>query len=246
MNDQVDVIRCLVEEYGANVNQANSNETTPLHIAAYRSHLDSVRCLVREFNANVDQPDRDTATPFQIAAENGNIEILRFMFKYLGADVKKAIPHGDTSLFMAITLFMAVNKRQLDVVRCLVCELGADVNIGMHDGFTSLMLAASRNNQVLIKHLVHKGAHVRTISTAGHTAVTELKTAGATAAQIAYLEVRECCANPGCDGGGRKRCAVCKETRYCGKPCQVAHWRVHREGCRPPIDAESEGSEVAL
>jgi hypothetical protein len=107
------------------------------------------------------------------------------------------------------------------------------------------MLAAHGNNQPLLKHLVHKGAHVRTVSTAGHTAVTMLATAGATAAQIAYLDVQECCANPGCDGGGRKRYAVCKATRYCGMACRVAHWRVHRVGCRPPIAQESEGSVVA-
>jgi hypothetical protein len=105
------------------------------------------------------------------------------------------------------------------------------------------MFAADANDQPLLKHLVHKGAHVRAVSARGKTAITILAAAGATAAQITYLEVRECCANPGCDGGGRKRCCVCKATRYCGMACRVAHWRVHRVCCRPPIDAESEGSE---
>jgi hypothetical protein len=94
-----------------------------------------------------------------------------------------------------------------------------------------LMVAAKVNNQTIIKHLVHKGARVRAISRTG-TAITLLECAGATAANIAYLEVRECCANPGCDDGGRKRCAVCKETRYCGKACQVMHWPLHRVSCR--------------
>jgi hypothetical protein len=107
------------------------------------------------------------------------------------------------------------------------------------------MLAALPNHEALIKHLIHKGAQVRAVSAAGHTAITALAAGGATAAQIAYLEVRECCANPGCGGGGRKRCCVCKATRYCGMACRVSHWRVHRLGCRPPTDAESEGSEVA-
>jgi hypothetical protein len=80
----------------------------------------------------------------------------------------------------------------------------------------------------------------------GCTAIIELREAGATAAQIAYLEVRESCANSGCDGGGRKRCCACKVTRYCGMACLVAHWRVHRVGCRPPIDAESKGSVDTL
>jgi hypothetical protein len=87
----------------------------------------------------------------------------------------------------------------------------------------------------LIKYLVHKGADVRAVSKIGSTAIKKLKASGATAEQTAYLEVRECCANPACNGGGRKRCAVCKETRYCGKPCQVSHWRMHKVGCRPAI-----------
>jgi hypothetical protein len=86
---------------------------------------------------------------------------------------------------------------------------------------------------------------VQAVSTDGKTADTYLKNAGATAEQIAYLEVRECCANPDCGGSGMKCCAVCKETRYCGKECQVAHWRVHRVGCCRAVDAENEGSGVA-
>jgi hypothetical protein len=104
-----------------------------------------------------------------------------------------------------------------------------------------LMVAANVNHQAIIKHLVHKGARVRATSLTG-TAITLLECAGATAAEVAYLEVRECCANPGCDGGGRKRCAVCKETRYCGKACQVMHWPSHRVGCRRAPDEGNEES----
>jgi hypothetical protein len=43
-----------------------------------------------------------------------------------------------------------------------------------------------------------------------------------------------------CDGGRRKRCCVFQETLYYGIACRVAHWRVHREGCRPPIDTDKE------
>jgi hypothetical protein len=85
----------------------------------------------------------------------------------------------------------------------------------------------------MIKHLVHKGTCVGVESTDG-TAATILEEGGGTAAEIAYLEVREHCANPGCDGGGVKRCAVCKQIRYCGKLCQVAHWPEHKVACSFP------------
>jgi hypothetical protein len=102
-------------------------------------------------------------------------------------------------------------------------EFGANINQTTNDGRKPLMLAAHANNQPLLKHLIHKGALVRAVSVTGETPITMLTAAGATAAQIAYLEVRDCCANPGCDGGGRKCCCVCKATRYCGMACRVAH-----------------------
>jgi ankyrin repeat protein len=194
---------------------------------------------VADLGTDVNQADKDGFTLLSLAVEMGNIEIARCLVGELGADVNQATHDGSTPLFIA-----AVNE-QLDMVRFLVKEVGADINQAKHDGYTTLMCAARANDQALIKHLAHKGAHVRAVSASGETAITELKEAGATAAQIAYLEVRECCANPGCDGGGMKRCCVCKSTRYCGMACRVAHWHVHRKGCRPPNDAESDGSGVA-
>jgi hypothetical protein len=103
-------------------------------------------------------------------------------------------------------------------------------------------MIAAASNRNCIKHLVYRGACV---GAKAHdddlkealgpmTAVAMLRKYGGTAAQIAYLEVRESCANPGCNGGGRKRCCcVCKETRYCGMVCRRAHWRVHQVDCRP-------------
>jgi ankyrin repeat protein len=238
-NSRLDIVLYLVGELGVDVNQHAHGGATPLCIAALNGCLGVVQSLVKKLGADVDRVDTDGCTPLYIAAESGHIDVLRCLVEDLGADVNRAIPDGATPLHAA------VQEGRIDEVRCLVCKLGADVNQAKHDGFTPLMIAAAWNNQALIKHLVHKGAHVRMESTAGRTAVTVLKAAGATAAQIAYLEVRECCANPGCDGGGRKRCCVCKKMRYCGMACRVAHWRVHREGCRPPIDAGSERSGEA-
>jgi hypothetical protein len=188
-------------------------------------------CLARDFGADVNQANLNGSIAFFIAAQIGHLDAMRCLARDFGADVNQA------NLNRATALFVAAYVGNLDIVRCMTTELGADINHARHDGFTPLMVAATRNDQALMKHVVHKGAHVGMASMAGHTATTELKGAGATTAQIAYLEVRECCAaNPGCNGGGRKRCCVCKETRYCGMACQVAHWRVHRGGCQPPVD----------
>jgi hypothetical protein len=99
----------------------------------------------------------------------------------------------------------------LPVVRCLIKEFEANVNLTMADGQTALIMSARFKHEVIIKHLVHRGALVRAISANGHTAATMLRAEGGTPAQIAYLDVRMDCSNPGCGGGGFKRCAVCKE-----------------------------------
>jgi ankyrin repeat protein len=265
-------MRCLVDDLGANVNQVDEIGISSLHIAMQHSKLHMVRLLITELGADLGA-DHDGATPLLFAATIGNIDMVRYLTSELGVDVNQANADGSTPLIVAAVLgrlamvrflvsehgadvnqaeqyggtplIMATQEGNLDIVRYLIMELGADINQAANEGRTPLMVAAQVNNQALLKHLIHKGALVRAVSKAEHKAITLLKSSGATTAQIAYLEVRECCANPGCDGGGRKRCCVCKATRYCGMACRVAHWRVHRGGCRLPSDTEGEGVEVA-
>jgi ankyrin repeat protein len=232
-------VRFLVSEIGANVNQAKHNGVTPLFVAAWRGNLAVVQCLAKVLGADFNLANKNGATPLYIAAHESRLDVVQCLVNDFGADVDRANANGATPLYIA------VQNGHVDVVRCMVSELSANVNQAMHNGYTPLMSTARVNNQALIKHLVHKGADLRAVSKIGGTAIIRLKASGATAEQIAYLKVRECCANPGCDGGGRKRCCVCKAMRYCGMACRVAHWRVHRGCCRPPTDAESEESEMA-
>jgi hypothetical protein len=199
----------------------------PLNNACVFGNLDVARILIG-LGADVNRAFGD-ATPLIIAAMHGHLDIARLLVGK-GADVNEAQSMKEGSKYGSTLLIIAVEHGCLPMVRCLI-ELGADVKQASERGFTPLMAAAQFNDQALIKHLVHKGAVVRAVLE-GFSAITLIRKAGATAAQIAYLEVRECCANPGCDGGGFKRCAVCKETRYCGMPCRIAHWRVHRVDCR--------------
>jgi hypothetical protein len=218
-----------VNEFGVDVNKAKLNGATPLYLAAEKGHLESLRCLVTELGADINKGDKDAYTPIMVAAAMDRLDIVRYLVQEVGVDVNQG----------ATSLLFAAQQGRLDMVRCLVNELDADINITTFGGYTSLMVAAETNNQAITKHLVHKGARVRAISLTG-MAITLLECAGATAAEIAYLGIRECCANPGCDGGGRKRCAVCKEIRYCGKPCQVIHWPLHRVGCQQAPEEDNE------
>ena len=35
-----------------------------------------------------------------------------------------------------------------------------------------------------------------------------------------------------------KPCSVCKTAKYCGRECQVEHWKKHKPGCRAPTAVE--------
>jgi hypothetical protein len=47
------------------------------------------------------------------------------------------------------------------------------------------------------------------------------------------------CSNPGCEGAGIRKCTWCKQARYCGQPCFLAHWKAHKADCKR-LDRESQ------
>ncbi|WIA28887.1 hypothetical protein OEZ86_011411 [Tetradesmus obliquus] len=63
------------------------------------------------------------------------------------------------------------------------------------------------------------------------------------AAVAAQVPVKLCCNRPGCSnleqlsesalvGGKGNICSGCKLARYCGKDCQVQHWKQHKTACK--------------
>lgn len=39
------------------------------------------------------------------------------------------------------------------------------------------------------------------------------------------------CSNPTCSNPSISRCSLCKDTHYCSRPCQKAHWPAHKHHC---------------
>jgi ankyrin repeat protein len=125
----------------------------------------------------------------------------------------------------------AARNGHIDLCRALVKKFGADVNKATHDRRTPLMEASHGKHEAVAVFLIKNGADAQASSRFG-TAGKVSKDYGAPAKQTAYLEARTHCANPGCDGAGRKKCGVCLEVWFCCKECQVAHWPAHKAQCK--------------
>jgi hypothetical protein len=150
----VEVMRFLVSDLGAGVNQA-MNDCTPLYAAAQECHSDSVRCLVNELGADVNQGDRVGFTPLINAARNGRLAVVQCLVKELGADANRAEQEGGTPLYIAAQL------GHVAVVQCLIQEGGANVNQPTKDGATPLMIAAIMKHKKVIAYLLKHGANTK-------------------------------------------------------------------------------------
>jgi ankyrin repeat protein len=221
------IVVCLVKELGAHVDLAAEDGATPLHHAAQVVHLTVVRILVKELDADVNFRTLKGSTALYAAAQNGHLDVVICLVKELGANADIAMLNGTTPLHMA-----AFYDGHLDVVQFLVDELGADVNRVAHNGRTALGFASAGNHKSIAAYLIKKGADPQASEHKYGTAADISRIVGAPAEQTAYLEAKMHCSYPSCSGGGIKKCTGCKQERYCGERCQLAHWPAHKADCK--------------
>jgi ankyrin repeat protein len=208
------LVKCLVNELGADVNKAGRDGSTPLHTAAFWNNVDMLRCLGTS-GADVSQASITGGTPLHIAADNGNVAAVRCLVKDLGANVDQANHEGVTPVFGA------AENGHLDVLRYLVNKLGADINKGTHSSATPLMAASRYKHDEVVRWLLKNGAISQTRLNNSFTAADISKHSNAPAEQTAYLEARTLCAKSGCDGAGLKKCASCLEVFLWSKDCKA-------------------------
>ena len=69
-NGHVDVVQCLVEELGVDVNKATTDDIgryTPLHIAVQNGHIDAVICLMERGMADMNARNTAGQRPMDLA-----------------------------------------------------------------------------------------------------------------------------------------------------------------------------------
>jgi hypothetical protein len=95
------VVRLLVREMGADVNQVNQDGWAPVITAAQYANPAVMQCLVAELGADVDQAMQiDGCTPLILAAEVGDLAMVRCLIQ-LGARVGDVNVVGDTALLIS-------------------------------------------------------------------------------------------------------------------------------------------------
>jgi hypothetical protein len=165
--------------------------------------------------------------PLCHAAHNGRpLEVLQCLVNDIGADVNQSNDQG----------WSLICGNQSGQARCGGCllKLRADVNQADKDGITPLMIASMRKHEEVVVWLIKAGADTQATlpGRTNATAADASRELGASTSQTAYLEAKTHCPSPDCSGAGLKKCPACKQVRYCGEPCQLAHWKAHKADCK--------------
>jgi ankyrin repeat protein len=129
------LVKCLVKDLGADVNQAMNNGSLAVHLAARTGNLDLLRYLVEEFGPVINNATEDGCTPLFIAGHKGHVTAVRYL-KKLGADINRAAIGGTTPFFIA------AENGHASTVRYPAKYLGTSVDRTNAEGTTSMFCNA--------------------------------------------------------------------------------------------------------
>ena len=168
--NDLEAIKILVLEYGANINVQNSGKSTPLHIACENASDTNIIDFLLEHGADMYQiKDLDTlpvdpndwCSPWILAIHKQDLKLISLFIKH-GVDVNHHSELEPSAVLLAAGC-------ELSILQLLV-ENGGDINYAK-DGTTALMEAISCTNLENTKYLISKGADVHCVNRNGDTAL---------------------------------------------------------------------------
>jgi len=172
------VVKDIVERAtGVQLNVVNSQNVTPLHIAAQRCETDVCETLINN-GAKVDARDKYGHTPAYHAARAGNIETADSLIKK-SADIS--------------SIHLSAYQGNLSNLKILLTR-GASASEKDETGFTALQAAAAGGHRDVVEYLISQGADVKVEGGPGWTALSY-------AARGNAKEVVELLRAKGVDGG---------------------------------------------
>jgi len=155
----------LLKAPGANVNQMDKNQQTPLWWASYNGKLDAVKVLLGAPGIDVNLSNNKGETPLWVASYKGHLNVVKALLAAPGIDVKQTNKSGRTPLRMAS------EQGRTEVVELLLAAPGINVN--------QIKKAVNSTKRVNIKNLLTKAVKNREAAAAAKTEQEEKNTKNA-------------------------------------------------------------------
>lgn len=154
----------LLLSCGVNVNAADYDQRTCLHLAASEGNLRIVELLL-ENKADANATDRWGGTPLRDALRSGHFEVA-IALRAHGAKLK--LDEKAT----AAELCELVQSGKLELLREMLAN-GANADATAHDDRTCLHVAAAHGNTAIVRALLEEGAQVNRTDRWGRTPLRE-------------------------------------------------------------------------
>ena len=149
---------------GADVNAADYDDRTPLHVAASEGHLEVCKLLVQS-GSYVNIKDKHGHSPLFEAVNNGHIEVAEFLVQSQGVLQLKQ--------YRSATLLLnAATEGEAEVVDRW-CRFGVSVSVSDYDRRTAGHIAACEGHGEVLKVLKKHGALFDVKDRWGSTAIDE-------------------------------------------------------------------------
>jgi ankyrin repeat protein len=157
-------IQALLQLPAVNINIVDDEKNTALHLAIKGSNEEIVKMLLKANNINLELKNHQFGhTPLHEAIHGGNLKIITTLIAQ-GADV-----NATSGIFYETPLFLAVIMGDQAASKALLSVSNIDVNISNNQGSTPLHSAVSRDDEVLVKLLLTKGARKNISNLQGKT-----------------------------------------------------------------------------
>jgi ankyrin repeat protein/L-ascorbate metabolism protein UlaG (beta-lactamase superfamily) len=166
----VTIARILLDA-GASVDGFDSDESTPLDVAALNRRPEVVDLLLAR-GADVNRRDKNGAYALSFAASGGDTLVIRRLLE-AGSDLNFRDNAGGTLLHFAA-------PRDLRTLVRVVLDHGADPNVGTFEGETPLSYAASRGRTEIVRALLEAGADPSLPDSSGTTPLMSASWGGQT------------------------------------------------------------------
>lgn len=160
-NGQLDTLKYLAEERGADINTRADHRDIPLHRAAKFGHPNVIKYLVDEQKVDINARDENGKTLLHMAARYGHPNVVTFCLERR-LDINASNPHGWTPLQAA------ASGGNLDVVKLLVARK-ANINVRDDAGNTLLHIAAAYGHLDVVTFCLEQGLDINAKNQAGET-----------------------------------------------------------------------------